>query len=325
MTLDPTPTAAHGARWEVHHGLTGGTFAHGMTGRSDLSRQSTRNESRYVTMRALSVPVALFWAAAALVAGTTAYFAKGDLPAPPSWLEATLPSLITGALWIPLTLGVVWATRRSPPAVLVPSFRIRPAGLAGHAVASVLVTFLLNACYLGLTASTPWPGVAPFAGHVARTGLAFLHLNAGVYWVVVAGVLTVSALRWRSHDLNVDPGDRTLTVRTGSTSLRVRVDEIRWIEASGDYVSLHLQDTTHLLSERLKALEERLDGDTFVRVHRSAIVNVSTIRTLQHVGHGDYQLGLDDGTMVRVSRTRRARLQEVLARREVPAAGDGRL
>lgn len=278
-----------------------------------------------MTMRALSVPVALFWAAAALVAGTTAYLARGNLPAPPSWLEATLPPLVTGALWIPLTLGVVWATRRSPPAVVAPSFRIRPVGLAGHALASVLASFVLNACYLALTASTPWPGVAPFAGHVARTGLAFLHLNAGVYWVVVAGALTMSAFRWRSGDPQVDPGERTLTVRTGTTSLRVRVDEIRWIEASGDYVSLHVEDATHLLSERLKTLEERLDGDTFVRVHRSAIVNVSTIRTLEHVGHGDYEIGLDDGTTVRVSRTRRARLQKALARREVPTAGDGRL
>lgn len=276
-----------------------------------------------MTMRALSVPVALFWAAAALVAGTTAYLASSDIPDPPSWLEATLPSIVTGALWIPLTLCVVWATRRSPPAVVAPSFRIRPAGLAGHALASVLVTFVLNACYLALTASTPWPGVAPFAGRVARTGLAFLHLNAGVYWVVVAGVLAVSALRSRSRDLHLDPDERTLTVRTGTTSLRVRADEIRWIEASGDYVSLHVEDATHLLSERLKTLEERLDGDTFVRVHRSAIVNVSAIQTLQHVGHGDYEIGLDDGTPVRVSRTRRARLQEVLARREVPAAGSG--
>lgn len=287
-----------------------------------LSIRRIRSDFPEMTTRSLALPVALFWAGAAALAGTTAYVAGGGVP--DSWLAATLPSLVAGAIWVPLTLGVVWATRRWPPVALEPSLRLRPVALAGHALASVLVTFPLNAGYLAVTASSPWPGLAFFADGVARTGLAFLHLNTGVYWVVVAGVLAGSALRSGSRGLRMRPGERTLTVRTGTTSIRVRVDEIRWIEASGDYASLHLGAETHLLSERLKALEERLDGDTFVRVHRSAIVNVSTIRTLEHVGHGDYEIGLDDGTTVRVSRTRRARLQEVLARRELQAPSDGR-
>ena len=71
------------------------------------------------------------------------------------------------------------------------------------------------------------------------------------------------------------------------------------------------------LFARLKRLEARLDPDRFVRVHRSAIVNVSAVRKLRHLGHGDYEAILDDGSMVRVSRTRRPQLAEVLGKREV--------
>ena len=113
-------------------------------------------------------------------------------------------------------------------------------------------------------------------------------------------------------------GEQTLTVRAGTRNVLVRIEDIRWIEGADDYVRLHVPEGNHLYSERLKRLEARLDPSRFVRVHRSAIVNVSAVRSLRHVGHGDYEALLHSGDTVRVSRTRRAHLTKLLESREVP-------
>ena len=108
------------------------------------------------------------------------------------------------------------------------------------------------------------------------------------------------------------PYPRRLTVRTGKKISVVPVDEIDWIEGAGDYARIQAGGRDYLMSERLRTLEETLDPDRFVRIHRSCIVNVDRIRELVHVSHGDYEAVLRDGTRLRVSRTRREELEKVL-------------
>jgi two-component system LytT family response regulator len=97
----------------------------------------------------------------------------------------------------------------------------------------------------------------------------------------------------------------------GSDRVRLLpVDQISWIEADGTYVKLHTRDgTAHLHRALLGSLDESLDARRFVRIHRSAIVNIDVIAELRQDAHGDYVAVLRDQTQIRVGRRFRIRLQ----------------
>jgi len=92
----------------------------------------------------------------------------------------------------------------------------------------------------------------------------------------------------------------------------LRADEINWIEAAGNYVQLHVGSATHLMRETMGGLETRLDPEKFVRIHRSAIVQVDRIKEMQPAFHGDYIVILEDGTRLNLSRSYREKLQALL-------------
>lgn len=88
------------------------------------------------------------------------------------------------------------------------------------------------------------------------------------------------------------------------------VEQISWIEAEGVYVKLHTRDGAELLHRALLGtLEEGLDERRFVRIHRSAIVNIDLVTELRQDAHGGYVAVLRDQTEVRVGRRFRERLQ----------------
>ena len=82
----------------------------------------------------------------------------------------------------------------------------------------------------------------------------------------------------------------------------VGVEEIDWIEAAGNYLSLHARGEQHLVRETMRALEQRLDPARFLRVHRSAIVNVDRIVELRPGAHGDFVVVLASGAELTSSR-----------------------
>lgn len=92
------------------------------------------------------------------------------------------------------------------------------------------------------------------------------------------------------------------------------VEEIDWIESAGDYVYVHTKGQKHLIRETLTSLEENLDPMHFVRIHRSAIVNIKKVRSLRPTESGDYDIFLTDGTQLKLSRNHRARFQQLLQR-----------
>jgi two-component system LytT family response regulator len=106
---------------------------------------------------------------------------------------------------------------------------------------------------------------------------------------------------------------RRIAVRSTGHIAFVRTADIDWVEAQGDYVSLHSQGKRHLVRENIGVLEERLRGGGFVRIHRSTIVNISRIRELQPLFHGDYSVVLHDGTRLTMSRSYRERFFEQIA------------
>ena len=94
--------------------------------------------------------------------------------------------------------------------------------------------------------------------------------------------------------------------------VRVRAGEIEWIGAEGDYVRLHIAGQSYLLSERLHALESRLDPTRFRRVHRSAIVQLNRVVRLTHAGAGAWTLKLKSGETIPIGRTHLSPLRQAL-------------
>jgi len=81
------------------------------------------------------------------------------------------------------------------------------------------------------------------------------------------------------------------------------VRDIEWIEAADYYVCLHVGGKQHLLRESIKALETKLDPHKFVRLHRSAIVNIDHVREIHRDGRTDGWVLLSTGERVRLNRT----------------------
>jgi Response regulator of the LytR/AlgR family len=92
----------------------------------------------------------------------------------------------------------------------------------------------------------------------------------------------------------------------------VPVDDLTHITADGSYAELHTGEDTYVIRERMKTLAARLDPDTFVRVHRSAIVRLDEIEMVLRGGGGNYAVRLKDDTRVSVSRSRVDELQDRL-------------
>jgi two-component system LytT family response regulator len=100
-------------------------------------------------------------------------------------------------------------------------------------------------------------------------------------------------------------------VRTGTRAVFLRTDEIDWLEAEENYVRLHAGRESYLVRGTLAGLEERLDPARFIRVHRSHMVNVASIRELHPWSHGDWMIVLHDGRELMLSRRYRDRIPEL--------------
>jgi two-component system LytT family response regulator len=99
------------------------------------------------------------------------------------------------------------------------------------------------------------------------------------------------------------PSSGRVLVRTGGNVHVIEPDDIAWVDADGDYVTLHADGKAHLLRESLRNMEERLRPHGFHRIHRSTLVSIKRIRTLAANENGDYDAVLNDGTRLKVSRS----------------------
>lgn len=98
-----------------------------------------------------------------------------------------------------------------------------------------------------------------------------------------------------------DRAQRFLT-RSGNTASVVSVGDIEWIEAADYYVCLHTGGKQHLLRESIRALEAKLDPKKFIRLHRSAIVNLDYVREIHRDGQAEGWVLLSTGARVRLNR-----------------------
>ncbi|NRB46901.1 MAG: response regulator transcription factor [Saprospiraceae bacterium] len=105
---------------------------------------------------------------------------------------------------------------------------------------------------------------------------------------------------------------KKLSVRQGSKISFIKVEDIVWIEADNQYVKVHLKTASHLMRQSLSYLDQHLDPASFYRIHRSAIVNVNRIESIEPYFKGDYHIRLDNGTVAKLSRHRTEGLKELL-------------
>ena len=95
----------------------------------------------------------------------------------------------------------------------------------------------------------------------------------------------------------------------------VRADTIDWLEADGNYVRIHCGSESHYVRETLAGREAQLPAETFMRVSRSALVNLDRVKEFQPMFYGDYSVLLLNGAKLSMSRNYRERLEKLLAKR----------
>ena len=103
-----------------------------------------------------------------------------------------------------------------------------------------------------------------------------------------------------------------IAVRNNGSVMFVKLEEIDWFEAADNYVTLHRGRETHMVRATMAELEAKLDPALFLRVHRSAIVNLDRIKELRRWFRGDYLVVLRDGTELTLTKSHRENLESRL-------------
>src|SRR5688500_16692517 len=103
-----------------------------------------------------------------------------------------------------------------------------------------------------------------------------------------------------------------LVTRTDGKIRIIRVDDIDYIEAAGNYAKIHVTGKMHLVREGMNSLESKLDSGRFLRIHRPVIVRIDRIKELESLYQGDYVVVLHDGTRLTTGRKYRDAIQEFI-------------
>jgi two-component system, LytTR family, response regulator len=122
--------------------------------------------------------------------------------------------------------------------------------------------------------------------------------------------LAMSRAKQKIQRQDPDPQEVSrLTIRGAGTVSYVQIADIDWIEAADYYACLHVGGKSHLLRRSMAELEKDLDPRLFCRIHRSTIVNLRRVRGLEVDSAGEYEVILDSGKRLRLSRRFRKDLQ----------------
>jgi len=115
-----------------------------------------------------------------------------------------------------------------------------------------------------------------------------------------------------AHGRNPPPTLEGFAVKSAGQVSFLKISEIDWIEAADYYSCLHVGARTHLLRRSMAELDQELDQGVFCRIHRSTIVKLDRVRGLKLNESGEYDVLLEDGTKLRLSRRYRKQLQSRL-------------
>jgi two-component system LytT family response regulator len=116
-------------------------------------------------------------------------------------------------------------------------------------------------------------------------------------------------------DLQQERRRERFAVRTRGQIVFVKATSIDWIGAEGNYARLHTAEQSYLIRESLQSLEAALDPALFVRIHRSAIVNIERVRRLVPGSDGAFSIILSNDTTIPLGPTFRDRLENLLGQK----------
>lgn len=105
---------------------------------------------------------------------------------------------------------------------------------------------------------------------------------------------------------------RRLVVKSNGRVIFLLTDEIDWIEAAGNYLSVRIDSESHLIRETLSQLEQKLDAEKFVRINRSVIINLDRIKEMHPLFSGDQEIILRSGKRFTMTRNYREKLMSIL-------------
>jgi LytTr DNA-binding domain len=153
----------------------------------------------------------------------------------------------------------------------------------------------------------------PFASMRANF---FRDLAAGLSVFMTGSFLAFTVLTAIAHYVERRQGTApaALHLRDGARSIVVPFDDINWIQSEDNYVLVHADSKSYTARQRMRDVESQLDAARFVRVHRSAIVNVVRVSEVRPLTHGDFEVVLRCGAAVRGTRSRRAALDVMRGR-----------
>jgi two-component system LytT family response regulator len=105
---------------------------------------------------------------------------------------------------------------------------------------------------------------------------------------------------------------RKITIKDRDSIKLIKIDNIAWVDAAGDYMCVHAEGETHIMRCTMKSLLEELNDPAFKRVHRSTIVNLNCIQEVIPHTKGEYFLQLENGGKIKVSRNYRTVIKTFL-------------
>ncbi len=114
---------------------------------------------------------------------------------------------------------------------------------------------------------------------------------------------------------NIDKSSDTLFIKDGLEVTAVKTADIDWVDAAGDYMCIHVGVQTHIMRSTMKELESRLPENMFQRVHRSTLVNFDRIKKVFTHHNGDYCLMLNCGTKLKIGRSFKDKIKQLVNNR----------
>lgn len=193
-----------------------------------------------------------------------------------------------------------------------------------HLAASVVVSVVHVVGMVGLRVlAYRWQGMeydfGPWPRHLGYEYLKDIRSYAAIVVIIEAYRLLLRRLQGEASVLGapdegppVDSVDRPARylVRKLGREFLLAADEIEWLQASGNYVNLHVRGHAYPLRSTIGGIEEKLDPTRFARVHRSYIVNLDQVASIEPLDTGDARVHLKHGQVLPVSRRFRGALRE---------------
>lgn len=107
-------------------------------------------------------------------------------------------------------------------------------------------------------------------------------------------------------------GRTRFVVRRGTKLFFIRTGDVDWIDGASNYVRLHVAGKVHLVRDTLKAVEADLPAAEWLRIHRSVIIRLVRIASVEAASHGEYLVTMQDGARLTASRTYSSKLRALL-------------